>query len=48
LNEADSVAAALNKMSIGRYRHIPVAKSDGSYGVISIKNVLKYIARENW
>jgi len=48
LNEADSVAAALNKMSLGRYRHIPVLKNDGSYAVISIKNVLKYIAQENW
>jgi predicted transcriptional regulator len=48
LHEADSVAAALNKMSLGRYRHIPVARNDGSYSVISIKNVLKYIAQENW
>ena len=48
LNEVDSVAAALNKMSLGRYRHIPFVKSDGSYAVISIKNVLKYIVKENW
>jgi CBS domain-containing protein len=48
LHEGHSVAAALNKMSIGRYRHIPVAKRDGSYAVVSIKNVLKYIAREEW
>jgi CBS domain-containing protein/predicted RNA-binding Zn-ribbon protein involved in translation (DUF1610 family) len=48
LRESDSVAAALNKMSMGRYRHIPVRKSDGTYSVTSIKNVLKYIAREDW
>ncbi len=48
LNEKDSVAAALNKMSIGRYRHIPVVKIDGTYCVVSIKNVLKYIASEDW
>ncbi len=48
LHESDSVASALNKMSIGRYRHLPIVKSDGSYAVISIKNVLKYIAREDW
>src|ERR1051326_3753422 len=42
LQETDSVAAALNKMSLGRYRHIPVQKSDGSYCVTSIKHVLKY------
>ena len=48
LHEQDSVAAALHKMSTGRYRHIPVRKADGSYSVASIKSVLKYIAREDW
>ena len=48
LNEKDSVAQALNKMSLGRYRHIPFRKSDGSYAVASIKSVLQYIAREDW
>lgn len=48
LHEGDSVATALNKMSIGRYRHIPVRNADGSYSVASIKSVLKYIAREDW
>lgn len=48
LHETDSVASALNKMSIGRYRHVPVKESDGSYSVTSIKSVLKYIAQEDW
>jgi len=48
LRETDSVATALNKMSLGRYRHIPVARADGSYTVTSIKNVLNYIAKEDW
>ncbi len=48
LHEKDSVAEALNKMSLGRYRHIPFLKSDGAYAVCSIKSVLKYIAREDW
>ena len=48
LNEKDSVAAALNKMSLGRYRHIPFKKADGTYAVASIKSVLKYIAQEDW
>ncbi len=48
LNETDSVAEALNKMSLGRFRHIPFVKSDGTYGVASIKSVLKYIAQEDW
>ena len=48
LSETDSVAIAVNKMSMGRYRHIPVRKADGSYSVISIKHVLKYIAKAEW
>jgi CBS domain-containing protein len=48
LRESDSVATALNKMSIGRYRHVPLLKPDGSYRVTSIKHVLQYIAKENW
>ena len=48
LSESDSVATAVNKMSIGRYRHIPVRKADGSYSVTSIKHVLKYIAKAEW
>ena len=48
LSETDSVAIAVNKMSIGRYRHIPIRKADGSYSVTSIKHVLKYIAKAEW
>ncbi|MFN2491669.1 MAG: cyclic nucleotide-binding/CBS domain-containing protein [Pyrinomonadaceae bacterium] len=48
LHEKDSVAEALNKMSLGRYRHIPFVRSDGSHAVASIKSVLKYIAQEDW
>lgn len=48
LRETDSVATALNKMSLGRYRHIPVARNDGSFTVTSIRSVLKYIAKEDW
>ena len=48
LHERDSVAAAVNKMSTGRYRHIPVERADGSYTVASAKSVLKYIAKEDW
>ena len=48
LRDTDSVATALNKMSMGRYRHIPVRRADGSYSVTSIKHVLKYIAEAEW
>jgi CBS domain-containing protein len=48
LSERDSVATAVNKMSIGRYRHVPIRKADGSHSVTSIKHVLKYIAKAEW
>ena len=48
LQENDSVAEAVNRMSLGRYRHLPIRKSDGSYAVASIKSVLSYIAKEDW
>ena len=48
LRETDSIAIAVNKMSMGRYRHIPIRKADGSYSVTSIKHVLKYIAKAEW
>lgn len=48
LRETDTVAAALNKMALGRYRHVPVLRDDGAYVVTSIKQVLKYIAQEDW
>ena len=48
LDETDTVAEAVNKMSMGRYRHIPFRKADGSYAVASIQSVLKYIAQEDW
>ena len=48
LHENETVAFALNKMSMGRYRHLPVFKCDGTYTVASIRNVLNYIAKEEW
>jgi CBS domain-containing protein len=48
LKETDSVAAALNKMAVGRYRNVPVQRADGTYSLLSIRHVLKYIAQEDW
>ena len=48
LDETNSVAEALNRMSLGRYRHLPFKKADGSYAVASIQSVLRYIAQEDW
>ncbi len=48
LRETDSVAAAFNRMATGRYTHVPVAKADGTYTVVSADHLLKYIAQEDW
>lgn len=48
LRETDSIAAALNKMSIGGFRHVPVAEEDGRFRVISIEQLLNYIASKDW
>lgn len=48
LHETDSVAAALNKMSIGGFRHVPVVRSNGNYTVVSIEQLLNYIASKDW
>lgn len=44
LHAQDNIVHALNKMAMGGYRHIPVLKSDGSYQVISVRDVLAYLA----
>jgi hypothetical protein len=48
IHEQETVAVALNKMAVGRFRHIPVEKDDGTYTVASIKSLLAYIAQEDW
>lgn len=45
LNEEDSIAYALNKMSVGRYRHIPFLKNGEPSGFISIKTILRFLCR---
>jgi CBS domain-containing protein len=38
------VAYALNKMSVGRFRHVPLVKDDGSLaGVVSIRDIIDFI-----
>jgi CBS domain-containing protein len=42
LYEHDSVAMALNKMAMGRFRHIPVQRDDGRFSVFSVRDALLY------
>ncbi len=49
LRESDSVAAALNKMSVGSFRHVPVrTEADVRFRILSIEQLLNYIASKNW
>jgi len=43
LKAKDKIAHALNKMSVGGFRHIPILNRSVPVGVISIKDVLRYI-----
>jgi CBS domain-containing protein len=44
LKLSDPVAYALNRMSVGRYRHVPLVKADGApAGIISIRDVIDFI-----
>jgi CBS domain-containing protein len=46
LRPTDSIAYALNKMSVGGYRHVPLVDNARSpVGVISVKDIIGYIVR---
>lgn len=45
LRDDTSLAYALHQMSVKRFRHSPVARKDGSYGMISSRDILKYLAK---
>ncbi|MBI2066800.1 MAG: CBS domain-containing protein [Deltaproteobacteria bacterium] len=44
LEEEDSLACAVNKMSLGGYRHLPILGKGKPVGVISIQDLLKHLA----
>ena len=44
LTDGDSLAYAVNRMSVGGYRHIPILKDGRAVGMISIRDVLRYLA----
>ena len=45
LNAEDKIAFALHKMHVGGYRHLPILKDGGLLGVISIRDILEYLAQ---
>ena len=44
LQEGDTIALALNHMSVGGYRHIPIVRDGRPVGFCSIRGILRYIA----
>lgn len=44
LTENDRVAFALNRMSVGDYRHIPVMRGEELIGLVSVRGILKHIS----
>ena len=45
LEITDRIAFALHKMDVGGYRHIPILTDGRLTGMISLRDVLKYISR---
>jgi len=45
LNQDDSLAYALNRMSLGGYRHIPIMKGTKVVGLVSVQNIFRYVSR---
>jgi len=45
IDEDASMAYALHLMSIGGYRHLPVLSENRSFGIVSIKDLLRYLNR---
>jgi CBS domain-containing protein len=41
----DKIAFALQKMDVGGYRHLPIVDSGKPQGVISVRDMLRYITR---
>lgn len=44
LKEDDPINYAFHHMSVGGYRHLPVYRSDGSVGVVSARDLLRYLS----
>lgn len=45
LSEDDTIAYAFHNMALMGHRHIPVTRKDRSYGIISSRDLLRYLCR---
>ncbi len=46
IEAADSLRFALNKMSVGGFRHIPITREGRVTGIVTAKDALNFVARE--
>jgi CBS domain-containing protein len=46
VDEDCSIAYALNMMSVGGYRHLPVIRDDRVVGILSIKDLFAYLKKQ--
>lgn len=45
LSEDDTLAYAVNRMAVGGYRHIPILRNGKPVGMISVRDVLRYLSK---
>lgn len=45
LREEDTLAYAVNKMSVGGFRHIPVLRKGEPVGILSSRDLLSYLSK---
>jgi CBS domain-containing protein len=45
LKEEDQVADAFHRMALSGHRHLPVRMKDGSYAVVSARDLLRYLCK---
>ena len=45
LRPGDTIAFALNRMTVGDYRHVPIEKDGQALGVVSVRHILGYMVR---
>jgi CBS domain-containing protein len=46
VEENDSIALAIHKMDVGGYRHLPVMKAGHPIGIISVRDVVRFLAAQ--
>ena len=45
LRDDDQVAEVFNRMAMSGHLHVPVRRADGSYGVVSARDLLRYLCQ---